>query len=227
MPHGYNQCVQVTPECPVVATTYGYRPVLSANILLLVIFGLTTIAQVVLGLKFRLRAFLAVTTIGCLLEALGYVGRIMMNSNPWSPSGFKLQIVCIILAPSFLAAGIYLTLKHVVIEFGPEYSRLKPKLYTWIFCGCDAVSIITQAAGGGLASANEKNLLNIGNDLIIAGIAFQVATMFCCWILLVDFALRVHKAKKGAFRSMGPGFVFYVSATAISFLTIFIRCIYR
>jgi hypothetical protein len=55
------------------------------------------------------------------------------------------QICCVVLAPSFLATGIYLTLKHATIQSGREYSKVKPELYPWIFVGCDGLSILIRA----------------------------------------------------------------------------------
>lgn len=100
-----------------------------------------------------------------------------ISQNPWSKGGFKLQIITLIIAPSFMSAGINLVLKHVVIVFGQEFSRIRPSLYTWIFVGTDVLSICTQAVGGGLAAsgASKPKLLQARNDLIIAGIAVQVA----------------------------------------------------
>lgn len=43
----------------------------------------------------------------------GYGGRLMLHNDPFSDSGFKLQIVLLTFAPAFLAAGIYLNLKHL------------------------------------------------------------------------------------------------------------------
>ena len=85
-------------------------------------------------------------------ESIGYIGRIMIHNNPWDDAGFKIQVVCLIQAPFFLAAGIYLTLKHIITALGPEKPRLKPKLYTWIFTGAGAFSIVLQAAGGGISA---------------------------------------------------------------------------
>jgi len=36
---------------------------------------------------------------GCAGEMAGYIGRIMMHSNPWSNSGFELQICTLIFSP--------------------------------------------------------------------------------------------------------------------------------
>lgn len=127
-----------------------------------------------------------------------------MRNNPWASAGFETQICCLVLAPSFLAAGIYLTLKHMVLYCGPEYSRLKAKWYPWIFIGSDLGSIVIQAIGGGVAaSANNKkvynhNLLDAGDALIIAGIALQSVTMFVCGSLILNFYLRRRKDKVGA-----------------------------
>jgi hypothetical protein len=168
-----------------------------------------------------------------------------------------MQICCLVLAPSFLAAAIYLTLKHVVLYCGPEHSRLKPRLYPWVFIGCDLGSIVLQACGGGVAAAapdqgsanvDEKKrqaLLDAGNGLIIAGIGFQIATMTACAILMTDYYLRFSKAKKQALRSSGDfstesnweknrnnpaikrNFRLFIGAVSIAFVTTLIRCVYR
>jgi hypothetical protein len=175
-----------------------------------------------------------------------------MNKNPWSDGGFKMQICCLVLAPSFVAAGIYLTLKHVVQYCGPEHSRLKPRLYPWLFIGCDFGSIVLQACGGGVAAAagdsgsgRNKKLLDAGNGLIIAGIAFQIVTMVACFILLTDFYIRFRRARKQTLRADGMvssesdweknrtnptikrNFRFFVVAVGIAFFTTLTRCVYR
>lgn len=127
-------CTEVTPECPVEYTTYGYYPNLGGNIVLLVVFAICFFAQIAIGWKTKVRAFTTVVAIGCGLEAIGYGGRLKMNENPWSQDGFKMQVCCLILAPSFLAAGFYLSIKHIILYLGKESSRLAPRWYTWAVC---------------------------------------------------------------------------------------------
>jgi hypothetical protein len=169
-----------------------------------------------------------------------------MHNNPWSQAGFKTQICCLVLAPSFLAAGIYVTLKHLVIYCGPEHSRLKPRLIPWIFIGCDFGSIVLQAIGGGTAAAagnhgQNKKLLDAGDALIVAGIAFQVATMAVCGVFMLDYFIRFQRAKKAksaahleseyekntADPKTSRNFRIFCFAIGLAFLTIFIRCVYR
>jgi len=188
--------------------------------------------------------------IGCFGEAVGYVGRILLNHNPWSSTGFKIQICCLVLAPSFLAAGIYVTLKHVVLYCGPESSRLKPRLYPWVFIGCDFGSIVLQAIGGGVAAGagnhgQNKKLLNVGDGLIVAGIAFQVATMAVCALVMLDYFIRFQRAKKQKTTTQSENgleseyeknqkdpkasrnFRIFAFAIGAAFVVIFIRCVYR
>jgi hypothetical protein len=74
----------------------------------------------------------------------GYGGRIALRNDVFNGGAFKLQIVGLTLAPAFLAAGLYLNLKHMIMVFGSGISLLKPHLYTWVFVGCDILSIAMQ-----------------------------------------------------------------------------------
>lgn len=241
----FSECTQVTPQCPVEASTYGYYPNFAVNTFFVTLFGLCLLSAVVLGVWTRTWTYTITLCIGTLLETAGYAGRIIMNSNPWSSSGFRLQIVALILGPSLVAAAIYLTLKHFIQYCGPQYSPLKPRLYPWIFIGCDLGSIVLQAVGGGLAASGgdtNVSLLDAGNNLIVAGIAFQVATMFCCGLLVVVYIwryrkrmpLKGHLDEKSEFqhtREHGGASIgriqLFGGVVTLSYFTVLIRSIYR
>ncbi len=246
----YQTCTSVSPQCPVSATTYGYTPNLEGNVFFSAWFGLMLLASLFIGFRKRTWTYTLGLSFGCLGEMVGYIGRDLMSQNPWNGNAFKIQIVCLILAPSFVAASIYLTIKYLVLYFGAEYSILKARWYPWLFIGCDILSIVMQAIGGGVSAAatggnnNNANLLSTGNNLMIAGIAFQVATMGLAGILFLTFAIRYRKGKhghrSGTHGSPEPKFepsseekihrqtVFvYCAAVALAYLTVLIRCIYR
>lgn len=92
----FAQCTEVTPSCPVEATTYGYYPNLGGNVFYAAFFGLLAVLQLGLGLWFRTWTFLVAVAVGAILELVGYIGRIQMHSNPWLSSAFKTQIVCLV-----------------------------------------------------------------------------------------------------------------------------------
>ncbi|KAL3447209.1 RTA1 like protein-domain-containing protein [Aspergillus insuetus] len=228
----YDTCPRVGPGCPVEATTYGYYPNFAGNVFFAAFFGLLGVLQLGVGVYYRSWTIMIALASGALMELAGYIGRVLMNDNPWNGDAFKLQIVCLVLAPTFIAAGIYLTLKHIIITLGPEHSRLKPKLFTWIFISCDVGSLVLQAAGGGVAAAagNDYDLLKVGDDIIIAGIAFQVATMSVCGLLALEFFWRVKKSGPGSFseKSVGRRSIHLVIfAEIFAYITVLIRCIYR
>jgi hypothetical protein len=235
-------CTQVTPTCPIEATTYGYRPNLGGNAFLAAIFALCTIYNLIIGIRSRQIMFTIALTVGSLMETAGYIGRIIMHNNPWNKSGFELQIICLILAPSFVAAGIYWSLKHIVLFTGPEQSRLAPRLYPWIFVGCDVGSILLQAAGGGVAASATKTnakLLDAGNDIMIAGIAFQVVTMAVCGVLGMDFVVRLVRHRRAGHQDIvirgremmsekgSRMFHLFCVGEVFAYTTVLIRCIYR
>jgi hypothetical protein len=241
----FRQCLEVTPECPVFATLYGYRPNLGVNAFLCALFALCCLGSIVVGIMSKTWTYTLALGISTFLEAAGYAGRIIMNGNPWSESGFKLQICCLVLGPSFVAAAIYLTLKHFVLYCGPQHSLIKPRLYPWIFVGCDFGSIVLQAVGGGMAAAggtNNKKLIDGGNNLIVAGIAFQVATMSVCGFLILVYIFRYRKArqhhdtlneKSGYEMDKETGAValgkvkLFGGVIVLAYFTVLIRCIYR
>jgi hypothetical protein len=241
----FRKCLEVSAKCPVEATLYGYRPDMGANAFLAALFGLCFIGSLVIGFMTKTWTYTIALAIGTFLECVGYIGRIMMNSNPWSESGFKLQICALVLGPSFVAAAIYLTLKHFVLYCGPQYSLIQARLYPWIFVGCDFGSMVLQGIGGGLAAAGgTKNakLINGGNKMIVAGIAFQVVTMAVCGTLVLVYIIRYKKGasarsaigEKSAYhadKDQGHVSLWKVKVfgwmVSLAYVTVLIRCIYR
>ncbi|GKU08654.1 unnamed protein product, partial [Fusarium langsethiae] len=150
---------------------------------------------------------------------------------------FQIQVCCLIIGPAFNSAAIYLMLKHIVAVFGPQWSLLKPKQYTILFIGADIVSLILQAAGGGIAATariGDKDTVNMGNSIMMAGIAFQVVTLTIFALLALLFTVRRLQAAS-SFPLTGntlqiwqsSKFRCFICGVFVAFLTIYIRCVYR
>lgn len=89
-----------------------------------------------------------------------------------------------------------------------------------------------QAAGGGIAaSADEDNakLLKAGNNLILAGIALQVAQLVAFGVVSLYYAFNVRRHRKsGDVDVPTPAKLeFFMSMIAVAYIFILIRCIYR
>jgi uncharacterized membrane protein len=86
------------------------------------------------------------------------------------------------------------------------------------------------------SAGNDQDLLQTGNDLILAGIGIQVATMCICGGLALDFFVRHGRMKRrqNQQKDWKPAEVFshrrflvFVSAEVFAFMVILVRCIYR
>jgi hypothetical protein len=142
-------------------------------------------------------------------------------------------VVLLTIAPAFLSAGLYIMLKRLVLLFGPQYSRISPNAYAYIFVSADVVSIILQGAGGAISAiAKEKTFLDQGVDIMIAGLVSQVFTLTIFAGLCVDFARQVFRNRgllppaRHALMSTWK-FKFVTGAMVFAFLCIQTRCAYR
>lgn len=131
-------CGQNVDKCDITTSFYYYRVSLAANATFLALFALSmllylgTMAVTWKRSRRSDHAFTFALAAGTFLEVLGYVGRIMSWKNQWSEDGFLMQIVCLTIAPAFMAGGIYLCLRRIVGAFGAQNSRIPPKWYTRI-----------------------------------------------------------------------------------------------
>jgi hypothetical protein len=172
--------------------------------------------------------------LGCVGEAVGYGGRLMLYNDPFDHNGFIIQICCLIISPAFVSAGIYLTLKHIVINFGESWSRLRPMWYTRIFITGDIFSLVLQGAGGGLASTADSgsDMQDVGTDLMIAGVIFQVVILAVFGYFLGEYTLRTyHRRDQLSEHSLvlfnKKSFRCFMGAIIAAYIGIFVRCVYR
>lgn len=143
--------------CDLTLGQLDYIPNLAGNTLYAALFGLFIIAQIGLGVRYKTWGYMTALICGLVLEIIGYAGRIMMHNNIFDHNNFLIYLICLTIAPAFLAAGIYLCLSRVVAVYGAGLSRWKPRTYTLVFCSCDFFSLLLQAIGGALASTADTD----------------------------------------------------------------------
>ncbi|KAF3767094.1 hypothetical protein M406DRAFT_355466 [Cryphonectria parasitica EP155] len=234
--NAYYVCNEVSALCPVSATTLGYYPNKPLNIFVAVAFGLAAVITLGFGIWKRTWAYMSFIAAGCVLELAGYVGRVLLNANPWNQQAFELQICAIILAPTLICISIYLTLKHLCLALNPTISRVPPRLFPYLFVPADVSCLLIQAIGGSLATQGDKNLplLRAGDRTIIAGIALQVVVLLAFGLLSADYWLRARRwvrsaeATEEAKALWGDRRVrMFVGAMMGAYLCVQVRCIYR
>lgn len=224
-----------TPStCDASQSVYGYAPNLGVTIFFLVLFAISGVVYLVQGILSKTTWFFTIAMIlGAISETLGYVAKYLLHKDPFSDTGFKMSVVLLTFAPAFYAAGIYYTLKHICLTFGASFSRLRPKYYTWIFISCDVFSIMLQAAGGAVSSAGtDLSILNVGTNIMIAGLVTQVFTLVVFGILAADYGFAVLRNKSNlnpATKSLRESlrFKLFIAALVIAYTCILVRCSYR
>ncbi|EXJ71596.1 uncharacterized protein A1O5_05404 [Cladophialophora psammophila CBS 110553] len=228
-------CTEVTPRCPVENSIYGYYPSIGANAFFVAFFAMCGALQLLFGIRYKTWTYLIAMLLACVDQSLGYVGRVILHNNPFNEIGFQIQICCLILGPAFNSAAIYLVLKHITLTFGPEYSKLKPNWYTWIFITGDLVSLVIQAIGGGMAATANDNQSqqDIGDNLMMAGIAWQVVTLIFFGVAAAWYVFRRWRAHEVPLSTEATAFLrdrkfrLFVYGFILAYAAIVIRCIYR
>lgn len=103
-------------------------------------------------------------------------------------------LVGLTIAPAFLSASIYLCLSRIIVIYGRTVSRLRPATYTITFISFDLFSLVLQAAGGAIAASTDDNSSQqAGINIMIAGLAFQVFSLFFFMCLCADFAFSAYR----------------------------------
>ena len=207
---------------PGLANAYGYVPSLAAGIVFSVVFAITGFGHLFRSIQKR-RWTSYLFTISSAIELIGWISRTWSSKCPYNKIAFLLQITTLVVAPVFIAAGIYVTLGYLIVEIGPQYSVLRPRTYLWTFCIADAVSLLIQAGGGGLASAatNRGDDPEPGARMMVGGIIFQLACVTLFTLLFIIFIWRSRRVNL----TKGQNLVIYT--TCVSVTAVFIRCIFR
>ncbi|PWY94487.1 RTA1-domain-containing protein [Aspergillus sclerotioniger CBS 115572] len=223
--------------CPLSEAYVYYIPSLAGNAFYLAVFVALLMAQVGLGIRYRTWGYLAGLFGGLMLEIIGYAGRVQMHYNPFRFDPYLEYLVCLTIGPAFFSASIYICLGRIVVIYGEKISRLRPRTYTLVFVLCDLVSLILQAAGGAITSiadADQADLAQSGVNIMIAGLATQVASLVLFMGLCLDYAWQVRKNPRDLnpdvrMRDLRNSFTWkaFLGGLVLATLTIFIRSVFR
>ncbi|KAL3473687.1 RTA1 like protein-domain-containing protein [Aspergillus californicus] len=223
-----------------------YQPTIAGNSVYAALFGILLIAQIIQFPLYRMWGFSGSMIAGLVLEVLGYAARILFHDDPFSFDYFLMQVpnlICLSIAPVFFCAALYFLLGRIVIAYqGEDISRLRPRNYAIFFVSCDIIALILQSAGGAMTSSAEDSAgRDVGVNIMIAGLAFQVAALTLFIALTSEFAYRLRRRSRG-----GPATVdgqsrkdafagirekrrwkIFLFALALATITVYTRSIFR
>jgi hypothetical protein len=87
---GWGECDLET--CDIKWSIFQYQPNLAANAFFIAIFGISMVIHIYQGYRWKQWTFATLVSVGCAVEMIGHGGRIIMHDDPWSFTGFMLQI---------------------------------------------------------------------------------------------------------------------------------------
>ncbi|KAL9057659.1 MAG: hypothetical protein Q9206_002256 [Seirophora lacunosa] len=224
---------------------YGYTPHLALSALALALFAILLVFHSYRLYKTRLYAFSILLVFTTFCEIIGYAFRLRSSpppvGNPYNVINFIVQYFFIVCAPVFLSAAIYTTLTSFIRALSGDDAAVARKLSPLgltkrtilaIFITADVVATIVQVAGAaliGVAQSNRKSPTT-ANNILLAGLAFQVFSFLVFLILLFIF---LQKSKK-AMMSTGTGngerggvMMMYMFALVVSSLLVYLRTCFR
>ncbi|KAJ9122449.1 hypothetical protein QFC22_001874 [Naganishia vaughanmartiniae] len=126
-------------------------------------------------------------------EGLGLTMRIPFRSNPHSTGIYIVEYLFVVLSPCAFLAADYILLGRITNHLnGHRHLKpINPNKIMRIFVGSDICTFLVQAAGGGLSTAQDSKLRDVGSKVFLAGIALQLASFAFFTVVYLMFFWRV------------------------------------
>ncbi|KAK3938536.1 hypothetical protein QBC46DRAFT_162369 [Diplogelasinospora grovesii] len=208
---------------------YDYDPSFAAAVIFIILFSLASVYHLFLLIRRRTWYFIPFF-IGCLFEAVGYVGR-SVNANEesgeWTLTPYIVQSLLILLGPTLYAASIYMVLGRLIMFLdAEEHAVIRRKWLTKIFVMGDVLSFLAQSAGGGmLAKAKSQSDQDLGNNVILAGLGIQVIFFGLFVVTAIIFHVRI--TKRPTPTATSTNWQKLILALYVTSLLILVRSLYR
>lgn len=131
---------------------YHYIPVLSAAIIFLSLFMVSSVAYIAQVIMYR-QWWLVILPIGTLAEAGGYITRIYAHDDYRSRvrDPYVAMMCLLIITPCLFAAVHFASLGRIMTLFPPRFSIVKPIYVTPFFVTVDVASLVVQGVGAGMS----------------------------------------------------------------------------
>ncbi|KAJ7106332.1 RTA1-domain-containing protein [Mycena epipterygia] len=222
---------------------YHYVPTEWICLAFVTLFTISTVLHLGQAIRYRIWWLLPTAFVSGILEIIGWSARLWSSFNPDKLLPFEIQVIGTIIGPTPLIAADFMILGRIIHRLGTRYSRLSPKWYSIIFCGCDIISLSVQGFGGTIASlaVGRSESPDHGAHIMLGGIIFQMATISIYILLAAEFFLRYftdtpfggkeavyHSLNKGHGRGQLDGHLrIMTGALAFNTTCLLIRAIYR
>ncbi|KAJ5356623.1 hypothetical protein N7517_011232 [Penicillium concentricum] len=204
---------------------YDYIPSVPAAVTFIVLFGISTLLHCWQMFRGRTWFFIAFILGGICEYQLDRV--ISSNEYPkYTIPPLAIQAIFVLVAPSLLAASIYMELGRIMIVTGGEHlSPIRRSWLTKIFVVGDVISFFVQAGGAGMlvkASTAAK-----GGSVIKVGLIIQIIFFGLFIITSIIFHVKLVKNGSRVLQQHHVPWKKHQTVLYIGSLLIFVRSIFR
>lgn len=202
---------------------YGYVPMIAPCIVMIVLFGILTVAHSIQTILYR-QWWTVILPIGTLAEVGGYIPRLIGHSKTRLRDPYVATMCLLIITPCLFAAVHFTILGRVATLFPRKYSAIRPIFVMPVFVTIDVVSLVIQGVGAGTAGGSDSaSDAQIGSHIAVAGVAIQLFGYVMFMLLFLYFSYL-------QYRDPAPGieqFKWLMIGVFCSSMLIILRSVYR
>lgn len=187
-------------------SNYNFDPQFAPAVAVCILFGLLTLAHVVLAFVLRKR-YAWVLIMGASWETLAFALHAAGAHDQQNQGLATAHILLYLLAPLWINAFVYMTFARMAWFFLPDRRVWKFRaegMSKW-FVWADILSFIVQAIGGVMTTpGNSADTMKAGLNVYIAGIGLQEAFILCFLAVMVTFQVKARSlGRVGGFDALG------------------------
>ncbi|KAH7396713.1 RTA1 like protein-domain-containing protein, partial [Phaeosphaeria sp. MPI-PUGE-AT-0046c] len=185
---------------------WSYSPSFPAALALSTLFGLLTLAHLILAILFRKR-FCWVIVMASTWETAAFVLRAIGSHHQQNQTLAIASQLFFLLAPLWINAFVYMTAGRLIYMLHPEkkvWGFKAMSLGKW-FVWLDIFSFVVQGAGGSMLNpGNDAQTMDAGKKIYMSGVGVQEAFILLFLALIVKFHTDALKLERQG-RLVGTG----------------------
>ncbi|KAF7959068.1 hypothetical protein EAE96_002585 [Botrytis aclada] len=204
---------------------WNYIPSIAASIIFIILFIITTALHT--WRLFKTKSWFCISfCVGCLFEAIGYIGRAKAVNSTGKLMPYVIQSFFTLVAPAFLAASIYMTLGRIMrYVHGEHHSIIRINWLTKIFVIADLLSFFVQAGSSGLMF--NDSTASLGEKVVLAGLFIQIIAFGFFLFTALIFERRMRREPTPESFVVEANWIHHLHCLYVMSALILIRSIFR
>jgi len=167
---------------------FGYTPNTGIEYVAVALFGICTFA--ILFQNFWKRTwYMMALGLGGIMEVVAFAAMIYTTQN-MTLNGYIIYLVCVLVAPTVLAASDYALAGHVMLRGEARVACFTPAVTKYLFLTCDIIAFFTQGVGG-VVVGSAKTIADIqrGANIVLIGLGISLGV----FVVFLFFSMVLHR----------------------------------